>query len=91
MTNKNTKGRRNVPLYITMPPGELDRLRAFADKVGRPMTWVIRDALGAYLTTVEGDAVTLAQLTAPKVDPDAIGKTKPTRLGRPRGFGTNIR
>lgn len=80
-------GRRNVPLFITLPPDERDRVASFAAKVGRPLSWVVRDALSVYLDAVENDAGKLAALRAdvqaPKVDPRKAGKTKPPRRGRP--------
>jgi predicted DNA-binding protein len=82
------KGRRNVPFQVTMPPEELDRLRAFAAKVGRPVSWAVRDAVTAYLDAVEADAGRLARLQAKvqaaKVDPEAAGETEPLKRGRPR-------
>lgn len=86
-TDKLRKGRRNVPLFITLPPDERDRVASFAAKVGRPLSWVVRDALSVYLDAVENDAGKLAALRAdvqaPKVDPRKAGKTKPPRRGRP--------
>jgi hypothetical protein len=85
-TDKPT-GRRNVPLFITLPPVERARLVAFAAKVGRPNTWVVRDALSAYLDTVEPAAEKLAALRArveaPMVDLSKTGKTKQPKRGRP--------
>ena len=78
--DKPAGGRRNVPLYVTMPPEERDRVAAFAAKVGRPLSWAVRDALRLYLEAVEGDAAALARV---KVDPRKAGKTKPPRRGRP--------
>tara|TARA_R110000868_G_scaffold148466_1_gene370413 strand:+ start:385 stop:681 length:297 start_codon:yes stop_codon:yes gene_type:complete len=85
-TDKPT-GRRNVPLFITMPPAERARLVVFAAKVGRPHTWVVRDALSAYLDTVEPAAEQLATLRArveaPIVDLSKTGKTEQLKKGRP--------
>jgi hypothetical protein len=91
--DKPTKGRRNVPLYVMLPPEELARVRAFAAKVGRPLSWAVRDGLRAYLDTVEADAGRLerlrADVEAPNVDPRKTGKTEQPRRGRPRrgGYG----
>ena len=86
--DKPTGNRRNVPLYVTMPPEERDRVAAFARNVGRPLSWAVRDGLRLYLDAVEGDAAALARV---KVDPSKAGKTKPPRRGRPRkGYGVPL-
>jgi predicted DNA-binding protein len=91
--DKPAGGRRNVPLFITLPPEELARVKAFAAKVGRPLSWAVRAGLRAYLDTVEADAGRLerlrADVQAPKVDPRKTGKTEQPKRGRPRnkGFG----
>ena len=86
--NKLTKPRRrNVPLFITLPPDERARIVAFAAKVGRPLSWTVRDGMRAYLDTVEADAGKLADLRArieaPRVDPRKTGMTKLPKRGRP--------
>ena len=45
-----------------MPAAERDRLADFAGKVGRPMTWVVRDALDAYLAAVQADPEALERI-----------------------------
>jgi len=91
--DKPAGGRRNVPLYVMLPPEELARVKAFAAKVGRPLSWAVRDGLRAYLDTVEADAGRLerlrADVEAPKVDLSKAGKTKQPKRGRPRkkGYG----
>ena len=91
--DKPTGGRRNVPLYVMLPPEELARVKAFAAKVGRPLSWAVRDGLRAYLDTVEADAGRLerlrADVEAPLVDLSKAGKTKQPKRGRPRkkGYG----
>jgi len=92
-TDKPAGGRRNVPLYVMLPPEELARVKAFAAKVSRPLSWAVRDGLRAYLDTVEADAGRLerlrADVEAPLVDLRKAGKTKQPKRGRPRkkGYG----
>ncbi len=77
--------RNTKPFFLVMPPKERDRLQAFSKKVGRPMSWVTRDALNAYLNAVEADADLLARINAkmatPKLKP---GRTPTDKRGRPR-------
>ena len=92
-SNIHAKGRRNVPLYVMLPPEEHARLVAFAASIDRPLSWAVRDALRVYLDAVEGDAAKLADLRAavatPEVDLGKAGKTKQPRRGRPpnRDYG----
>ncbi len=92
--DKPARDRRNVPLFITLPPEERARVVAFAAKVGRPLSWAVRDGMRAYLDAVEADADKLAdlraRLEAPKVDPRKAGKTEQPKRGRPRGYGTRL-
>jgi hypothetical protein len=60
---------------------------ALAAKLGRPLSWTVRDALRLYLDALETDAAALARL---KVDARAAGKTKQPKRGRPRGYGTRL-
>ena len=48
-----TRGRNTVPLLVTMLPEERARLDAHAKAYGRPAQWIVRDALRAYIDTVE--------------------------------------
>lgn len=50
---KPRKPRRNKPMMITMPIEERVRLTAFSQNVGRPISWIVREALGFYLTLAE--------------------------------------
>jgi predicted DNA-binding protein len=50
---KPRKPRRNKPMMITMPIDERVRLTAFAQNVGRPISWIVREALEFYLTLAE--------------------------------------
>ncbi len=84
--------RQNVPLFIVLPPAERARIVAFARKVGRPVSWAVRDGMRAYLDAVEADAAKLSELCARlKVDPRTAGKTKQPKRGRPKGRRPNVR
>ncbi len=87
---KPTGGRRNVPLFVVLPPDERARIVAFAEKVGRPVSWAVRDALTLYLDAMEADADALARVT---LDATAAGRTKQGKPGRPRldAKGGNVR
>ena len=50
---KPTPGRKTVPLLCTLLPEERARLEAHALAYGRPAQWIVRDALRAYIDTVE--------------------------------------
>lgn len=50
---KPRKPRRNKPMMITMPIEERVRLTAFSRNVGRPISWIVREALEFYLTLAE--------------------------------------
>jgi len=82
------KGRRNVPLFIILPPAERERLTTFAGSIARPFSWVVRDALRVYLDAVEGNAGKIAalraDLAAPDVDLGNAGRTVAAPRGRPR-------
>ena len=71
--------RHKTPMYLMLPPEEKDRLAEFSTKVGRAMSWVIRDALRVYLDAAEADADLMArlrtQLDAVRPDPSNIGQT----------------
>jgi len=82
------KGRRNVPLYVMLPPEERARLEAYAETVDRPLSWAVRDALRLYLEAMETDAAALRRV---KLDPTDAGKTKQPRRGRPRKTETKTR
>lgn len=84
MNLKPKAGRRNVPLFVMLPPNERGRLNAFAGKLGRPFSWVVRDALRVYLDAVEADAGKLESLRAPDVDLGNAGRTVQAKRGRPK-------
>ena len=58
MQPKRKPNRKTVNLFVTMLPEEKERLEDHAKAMGRPVTWVVRDGIRAYLDTVEskGDA-----------------------------------
>lgn len=73
---------RHVPLTTTMPPAEKERLKRFAARVGRPMGWVIRDAVAAYIEATDSAAGRMADaLKAPKIRKSSIGRTPPAKPG----------
>ena len=80
--------RRNLPLFVTMPPLERERLTAFAASIGRPFSWVVRDAVAVYLDAVQADGDKLARLRAavavPGLDLRKAGRTVQVNRGRPR-------
>lgn len=69
---KPRKPRRNKPMMITMPIDERVRLTAYAGKVGRPISWVVREALEFYLPLAEAK---VDQLQAEMIkDVEAAGR-----------------
>ena len=77
--------RNKVPLYCIVEPDERARIIDFAKLIGRPFSWVVRDACRVYLDAVEKDPL---KLLKPKVNARAAGKTPAGRLvGRPFGTG----
>ena len=76
--------RKLLPVFTTMPANEKARLMTFAKTVGRPLSWIIRDALTNYLDAVGKDAGKLAQLQAPLLSAPEIGKAYAVKMGRPR-------
>jgi predicted DNA-binding protein len=86
MKTDKTGGRRNTAIPISLPPDEALRLRRFAQAVGRPMSWVMRDALRLYLDALEGDARALAARTNPgALDVGTVPPPDMPRAGRPKG------
>jgi len=77
--------RNKVPLYCIVEPAERARILGFAKVIGRPFSWVVRDACRVYLDAVEKDP---RKLFKPSVDARDAGKTPAGRLvGRPFGTG----
>lgn len=71
-TAKPRKPRRNKPMMITMPIEERVRLTAFSGKVGRPISWIVREALGFYLPLAEAKVDMLQ--AAIREDVEATGR-----------------
>jgi len=85
---KTTKipGRRNLIFNLSLPADEAQRMRDFAAMVGRPMSWVLRDALRLYLDRMEADAKALAARTRPEALPvDEVPPPPLSKAGRPLG------
>ena len=82
MTAKPLPRRRVGALYLSIPTDERDRLDAFGAAAGRPLSWIVRDALRLYLDAMEArpDA-----LRPPLLDAGKAGKTRALQSGRPRG------
>ena len=76
--------RNNVPLYLTMPPVERARLDDFAQRVGRPLGWIARDALAAYMDAAEQSPEAMARIKPPVIPLDAFSQTPTESLGRPK-------
>ena len=57
---------------------EKERLVSFAERMGRPLSWVIRDAIQRYIDAIESDPAALARLASPKMD------LRQTPVGTPR-------
>lgn len=86
MKTDKTGGRRNLAMNLSLPAEELLRLRDFAAVVGRPMSWVIRDALRLYLDRMETDAHALAARTTPgSLDVGSAPPPDQRSAGRPPG------
>lgn len=53
--NKPTKPktRTAIPMQITMPPDERVRLSNFCRAINSPVSWIVRDAVRAYLDVTE--------------------------------------
>jgi len=67
--------RKNTHLFIAIPPEEKLALIDFAETVNRPLSWVVRDALKAYIETVTGDKRAMDAMRANLVDPGTVGRT----------------
>lgn len=86
MKTDKTGGRRNLAIPISLPADEAIRLRHFARDVGRPMSWVMRDALRLYLDAMEKNARALAARTTPDaLDLEDTPPPPVPRAGRPAG------
>lgn len=73
--------RRNLSVIVTMPPLEKQRLAAFARKLGRPVSWIVRDAVRAYVEAAGPNVDALARKLRRL---DIAGNHVPlSRMGRP--------
>ena len=89
--------RQAVPMQISIPPEERDRLQAFARQIRQPVSWVVRDAVRVYMQTPEALAAAKAVAraagpTRAKIRPASVGTTphlKPGRPGKARTGGTS--
>lgn len=82
--------RRLKSVFVTMPPDERARLDAYAQTLGRPLSWVCRDALRVYLDTMEPQARALGRNTKTALARPVLDGSPPppaVRLGRPRKVG----
>jgi predicted DNA-binding protein len=52
MKKKAKPTRHNNRMMISLPPDERLRLANFAKELGRPVSWVVRDAVRAYAVRV---------------------------------------
>ena len=73
-------------MQITMPPDERSRLAKFVRDVGRPTSWVVREAVRMYLELAESKVAELrSQLEAANYADIAAGGPVPqSKMGRPR-------
>lgn len=86
MKTDKTGGRRNLAYNLSLPAEELVRLRNFAQMAGRPMSWVIRDAVRLYLDRMESDTRALAARTTPgSLDVGSVSPPELRGAGRPPG------
>jgi predicted DNA-binding protein len=77
--------RRNLPMQITMPPDERARLAKFVRDIGRPTSWVVREAVQMYIHAASFDVERLkAKLKSFGLNDAQIPPVPMTRIGRPR-------
>jgi predicted DNA-binding protein len=78
--------RRNLPMQITMPPDERARLAKFVRDIGRPTSWVVREAVRMYLELAERKVAELrTKLEAANYEDIAASEPVPqSKMGRPR-------
>lgn len=89
MKTDKTGGRRNLVFNLSIPPDELQRARDFGDNVGRPLSWILRDALRLYLDRMEIDAEALAARLKPSSLPaHSVPPPDVPKMGRPHGSKT---
>lgn len=72
-------------LFVSgVPPEERKRLEDFADKLGRPASWVVRDAVRVYLEAMQPKVEAFKKiLDNPPIETGRAGKTPIAKRGRP--------
>lgn len=85
MSDKKRTG-KNAPLYVTgITPEERERLESFAEALGRPIGWVVRDALKCYMDSLEADVMALKEkIEATTIQIEKAGETELPGRGRPK-------
>jgi hypothetical protein len=87
MPQKKTTARKRPGdvLFISgVTPDERRRLEQFADKLGRPASWVVRDAINAYMAALAPDVEAFREiLDNPPITMEKAGKTPVAQRGRP--------
>lgn len=86
MKKKAAKKKATAPaLFVTgLEPEERERVERFAEALGRPVSWVARDALRCYLNAVEDHVEALREkLDNPGLSIWDAGDTPQSTRGRP--------
>jgi len=86
--NKPKPTRQNNRIMISLPPDERLRLANFAREVGRPVSWVVRDAVREYAQRLRPimEQVRAAANWPPNwdnEDPQAADRVPTVKRGRP--------
>ena len=68
------------PLFPIIPEAERARLGKFAETVGRPVSWVVRDAVTLYIDAAEASGL---RPLMPDLDMTNAGKPPQGKRGRP--------
>jgi hypothetical protein len=89
MSNKKPK---RQALYVTgFTTEEKEKLESFSELVGRPSSWIVRDAVKCYISSLEGETEELREkldairekLETVKIDLSDVGHTPIPKIGRP--------
>jgi predicted DNA-binding protein len=85
MKSTTTTTKKPSPLYVTgIEIEEKENIEAFAEAIGRPVSWVVRDACRCYITALEDDVAALREkLNSPPIELATAGHTPTTTRGRP--------
>jgi hypothetical protein len=82
--NKPKPTRQNNRIMISLPPDERLRLANFAREVGRPVSWVVRDAVREYAQRLRPVLDQFRAKLASGVDPlGTAGQVPTVKRGRP--------